>query len=399
MLKKLQVLKKHLLDAGKVPDAGKIPFEGWKNTKPKGKDKGKEKGKDKGKNKSKGKTFGKKGKMNEMVETSNEDLWWYGDDSYWNEWQYDVSQVWNSEWPVYDTSNAWDWQESWQDSKQSQAPNQETSSKTDAGAEPKVESLMLSPLISEVFEVVNTGLWLDGNCFDGNCFHGEFEFFDDVSVFQVDLTCQTKRCFCDCAACFHAQHAFSQEISHTKRREQIVQSWLAGESWCCGELALLRCRGCEAVADDELCLCCAVDPGDDLAMPSASGGAQVLKSGGVGGRGLSQVQGSASTQQQAGMQQQHWGVRQRAVEGGEGSGHAQGLVPESSQTSKVSLASDLISPIQQRVTLLRTNVPTFLNGPDVQTVSKAAVFESVFDVVSPLLTEISMTDDSSMWWL
>ena len=91
--------------------------------------------------------------MNEMVETSNEDLWWYGDDAYWNEWEYDVAQVWNSEWPVYDTSNAWDWQESWQDSWQSQTPNQETSSKPDAGAEPKVESLMLSPLISEVFEI------------------------------------------------------------------------------------------------------------------------------------------------------------------------------------------------------------------------------------------------------
>ena len=61
--------------------------------KDKGKYKGKDKSKDKGKGKSKGKPFGKKGKMNEMVETSNEDLWWYGDDSYWNEWQYDVSQV------------------------------------------------------------------------------------------------------------------------------------------------------------------------------------------------------------------------------------------------------------------------------------------------------------------
>ena len=375
---------------GKGKDKGKGKNHRMKG---KGKDKGKQKGKDKGKSKSKGKPFGKKGKMNEMVETSNEDLWWYGDDSYWNEWQYDVSQVWNSEWPVYDTSNAWDWQESWQDSWQSHAPNQETSSKPDAGAEPKVESLMLSPLISEIFDVVDTGLWLDDSCL-----HGEFEFFDDVSVFQVDLTCWTKRCFCDCAACFHAQHAFSQEISRAKRREQVVQSWLAGESWCCGELALLRCRGCGAVADDELCHCCAVGLRDDRAMPSASDSAQVL-SGGVGGRGLSQVQGSTSTQQQAGMQQQHWGVRQRAVEGEEGSGHAQRLVPESSQVSEASLASDLISPIQQRVTLLRTNVPTFLNGPDVQSVSKAAVFESVFDVVSPLLTEISMTDDSSMWRL
>ena len=131
---------------------------------------------------------------------------------------------------------------------------------------------MLSPLISEIFEVVDTGLWLDDSCF-----HGEFEFFDDVSVFQVDLTCWTKRCFCDCAACFHAQHAFSQEILRAKRREQVVQSWLAGESWCCGELALLRCCGCGAVADDELCHCCAVDLGDDHAMPSASDSAQVLK--------------------------------------------------------------------------------------------------------------------------
>ena len=164
------------------------------------------------------------------------------------------------------------------------------------------------------------------------------------------------------------------------------------------ELALLRCRG-GAVADDELCHCCTVDLEDDLAMLSASDSAQVLKSGGVG-RGLSQVQGFTSTHQQAGMQElQHRGVRQRAVEGEEGSGHAQGLVPESSQTSEASLSSDLISRIQQRVALLRTNVPTFLNGQDVQTVSKAAVFESMFDVVSPLLTEISMTDDSSMWWL
>ena len=69
---------------------------------------------------------------------------------------------------------------------------------------------------------------------DDSCFCGEFEFFDDVSVFQVDLACQTKRCFCDCASCFHAQHAFSQEILRAKRREQVVQSWLAGESWCCG---------------------------------------------------------------------------------------------------------------------------------------------------------------------
>ena len=50
-----------------------------------------------------------------------------------------MCRKWNSDWPVHDTSNAWDWQESWQDSSQSHAPNQEASSKSDIGAEPKVE--------------------------------------------------------------------------------------------------------------------------------------------------------------------------------------------------------------------------------------------------------------------
>ena len=35
MLRKPRVLKKHLLDAGKVPDAGKTPFQCWKNPQPK----------------------------------------------------------------------------------------------------------------------------------------------------------------------------------------------------------------------------------------------------------------------------------------------------------------------------------------------------------------------------
>ena len=84
---------------------------------------------------------------------------------------------------------------------------------------------------------------------------------------------------------------------------------------------MLRCRGCGAVADEELCHCFAVTLEDDLAMPFASANPQVLQSGGVGGRGLSQVQGSASIHQQAGMQGlQHRGVRQRAEEGLKASG-------------------------------------------------------------------------------
>ena len=112
-----------------------------------------------------------------------------------------------------------------------------------------------------------------------------------------------------------------------KRRERVVQSWMAGESWCCGELALLRCRGCGAVADEELCHCRAVTLEADLAMPLASD-SKVLESGGVGGRGVSRLQGS--THQQAVMYGlQHQGVCQRADEGLEGSGEG-GSIPFSS---------------------------------------------------------------------
>ena len=132
---------------------------------------------------------------------------------------------------------------------------------------------------------------------------------------------------------------------------------------------------------------------------------QVLRAGGVGGRGLSEAKDSNNTEQQ---QQQafvcRWeqqSVRQRAEGDLEGSG--QGCNENvcdlgSFQSSLESSSSDLLSPIQQKVTLVRT-VSTFLNSRDDATVSKAAVIESLFDVISPLLTEITMTDDTSMWWL
>ena len=376
--------------------------------KDKGKGKSKDKGKDKGKGgKSKGKSFGKKGKMNEMTgETSNEDLWWYGDDSYWNEqWQYDVSQVWNSDWSGYDTSNAWDWSEPWSgqgsgQENQSGKPDGGAAGSGKSGAEPAVESLMLSPLISEISFLNQTGLKLQGEICD---FQEDLDLLDDVSVVCLDLECETGRFFCDCDACMHVSHVFSQEAKRAKQRRQVVESWLAGESWCSGGLELLRCRGCGAVADELMCHCCAVPLRVDPAVHPASLRSQVLKSGGVGGRGLSEAKGSSNTQQQAfacGWEQQS--VSQRADGDLEGSG--QGCNEdvcdlESFHISLESSSSDLLSPIQQKVTLVRTDVPTFLNERNNATVSKAAVFESFFDVISPLLTEMTMTDDTSMWWL
>ena len=229
---------------------------------------------------------------------------------------------------------------------------------------------------------------------------------DDISVMCLELKCQTGRFFCSCDACLHVSHMFSQEAKRAKRRHQVVESWLAGESWCAGELELLRCRGCGAVADELLCHCCAVPLKVDPAVHPASVRTQVLRAGGVGGRGLSEAKESNNTQQQqqrafvCGWEQQS--IRQRAEEDLEGSG--QGGNEDvcdlgSFQSSLESSSSDLLSPIQQKVTLVRTGVSTFLNSRDDATVSKAAVFESFFDVISPLLTEITMTDDTSMWWL
>ena len=86
--------------------------------------------------------------------------------------QYDVSQVWNSDWPVYDLKCL----ELTRIVVES-GTYQEASSKLDIGAEPKVESLMLSPLIPKISFFRDTGLWLDEHVF-----HDEFEFFVDLSV-------------------------------------------------------------------------------------------------------------------------------------------------------------------------------------------------------------------------
>ena len=73
----------------------------------------------------------------------------------------------------------------------------------------------------------------------------------------------------------------------TKAGCRIVEAWLAGESRCCGELALLRCRGRGELADGVLCHCFAVQLKVDSAVHPAWKRPHVLMSGGVGGRDLS----------------------------------------------------------------------------------------------------------------
>lgn len=111
--------------------------------------------------------------------------------------------------------------------------------KPETGAEPKVESLRPSLLVFEIQFVKNTGLWLDDIEF---C--EDFEFFADVTLFVWIWSARRRGVFVTVLLVFML--AFFQKVSRAKRSKQAVKSWLAGESWRCGELALLRCRRCGA---------------------------------------------------------------------------------------------------------------------------------------------------------
>ena len=147
------------------------------------KGKGKNKGKSKGKGKEKG--YGKKGKMNEMgydQEWGATEMWFADDGSWWSDqsW-YETSQVWNEEpqnqqyeywegaWNESTGDASWQGYENW-DWSQSQAQGEGQSTQA-SGSAPAVQSLVLSPLISDVFSGVETGLTLHedpGQRFDGS---------------------------------------------------------------------------------------------------------------------------------------------------------------------------------------------------------------------------------------
>eukprot|EP00435_Cladocopium_sp_Y103_P039270 s2980_g10.t1 len=123
------------------------------------KGKGKQKGK-KGKGKAKG--FGKKGKMNEVGyenDYDGTDMWWQEDGSWWEDptW-FETAQVWDNSWDSsWDTAwtdnNGDAWNESWS------WPVEDGQNDTGTGeATPAVQSLVLSPLISDVFCAFSTGL-------------------------------------------------------------------------------------------------------------------------------------------------------------------------------------------------------------------------------------------------
>ena len=117
------------------------------------------KGKTKGKDSGKSKGFGKKGKMNEVADESWDESWWWYEDDGWSTW--DVSQVWDHS----------DWEQSWYGSEwQENDKGADEGASQAEGSTPQVQSLMLSPLVSEMFARESTGLEL----FREECFseHG-----------------------------------------------------------------------------------------------------------------------------------------------------------------------------------------------------------------------------------
>ena len=180
------------------------------------KGKGKQKGK---KGKGKGKGFGKKGKMNEVGyenDYDGTDMWWQDDGSWWEDQSWlETSQVWNGSW-----DESWDyawnegpesWDESWSwPAIEDQQPNAGAASSTQG-----VQSLVLSPLISEVFASVTTGLMFEtdsSNESETVCSH----FLCDETVFHVSvagLQClESNRLFCNCENCMIVSDDFGANL-------------------------------------------------------------------------------------------------------------------------------------------------------------------------------------------
>ena len=177
------------------------------------KGKGKQKGK---KGKGKGKGFGKKGKMNEVGyenDYDGTDMWWQDDGSWWEDQSWlETSQVWNGSW-----DESWDYawnegQESWDESWswpaiEDQQPNAGAASSTQG-----VQSLVLSPLISDVFASFAPGLTLETDSSNTVCSH----FSCDETVFHVSvagLQClESNRLFCNCENCMIVSEDFGANL-------------------------------------------------------------------------------------------------------------------------------------------------------------------------------------------
>jgi len=157
-------------------------------------------------------------------------MWWQDDGSWWEDQSWlETSQVWNGSW-----DESWDyawnegpesWDESWSwPAIEDQQPNAGAASSTQG-----VQSLVLSPLISEVFASVTTGLMFEtdsSNESETVC----SQFLCDETVFHVSvagLQClESNRLFCNCETCMIVSDDFGANLECCQLRNVRLNHFL-----------------------------------------------------------------------------------------------------------------------------------------------------------------------------
>ena len=182
------------------------------------------KGKQKGK-KGKSKGFGKKGKMSEVGyenDYDGTDMWWQDDGSWWEDQSWlETSQVWNGNW-----DESWDsaWNEGQEDGNDAWSwPVGEDAvhDGSAGGTAPGVQSLVLSPLISDMFASVCTGLTFETDSSE-ECSDVFTHFSTDETVCEVSISglqcLEGNKVFCRCGNCMEISDEFGANLERCQLR-------------------------------------------------------------------------------------------------------------------------------------------------------------------------------------
>ena len=324
------------------------------------------KGKTKGKDSGKSKGFGKKGKMNEVADESWDESWWWYEDDGWSSW--DVSQVWDhGDWEQSWYGNEWQENDKGADEGASQAE----------GSTPQVQSLMLSPLVSEMFALEDTGLELfREECLSecGSSMHEGLvcENLSDMCV--GESVCESGQMFCGCEQCYQESEMFSRACRISQFSKMRCDLFLSG--------------ACEQTTQQR--------------SGNSSEAQRSARSSDVAGELCWQPAGSSECNCPSTPKSGDTTPRKRAGVGllADGLGRECGLLChgcEREQDSNIA-AEALVAPSSQRVSLVRSSVTTFLNDPWYE-LSQHVVFSKHFSQMFPLLAEMTAGEDESHWWL
>ena len=371
------------------------------------KGKGKQKGK---KGKGKGKGFGKKGKMNEVGyenDYDGTDMWWQDDGSWWEDqsW-FETAQVWNGNWDESWDSTWHEGQETWDESWSWPAMEDQPQNSTASGQTQGVQSLVLSPLISEMFASFSTGLLLEtetSEVFDDVCNH----FSNDETVFHVSiagLQClESNRLFCNCMT---VSDDFALNLECCQLRNVRLKHFFDSLPSACFVLAPEFYEEPEIifVSDSESACSVVMDPhtnfGDECDDSDSENetGTETYQLWNLDFGWLHETIPQVDSNLLCGMfaagntdlsgtlhEARHRPVTfECGLQGSEVSGD-------------VAVSQDLVSKNCHRIQLQAIGTSTFLNVQD--TVSHSFELHRYSPVLHPLLSEIMMGDESQHWWL